>query len=186
MADPGMRCAMSGIPIRDPGDGIWDYGEWISWEWINSEIEAQEQSVVRTDAGNVEEEQPLDFELRRSVREAMACELRTGEPSLLWGRIGERYAAERFGLQLSRNNSQGHDGRIGNDFVEIKTITPLKQKPFVRVKRAGNFSMLAVIRVRPDYRFEARIVRRDRLPKGNGGAYLVLAWSSVCALAEPV
>lgn len=129
---------------------------------------------------------PQPPELRRLVREASSREKQTGKVSALWGRVGELYAAIRYGVKLSRRNAQGHDGRLGNELVEIKTITPRKRKPFVRAKRAGNFSMLAVIRVRPDHQFEARIVRRDRLPKGNDGAYVVLSWSRVCALAEPI
>ena len=125
-------------------------------------------------------------ELRRLICAAASREEETGNVSALWGRIGELYAALRYGVKLSRRNSQGHDGRLGNDLVEIKTITPRKRKSFVRAKRAGNFSMLAVIRVHPDHQFEARIVRRDRLPKGKHGAYVVLSWSRVCALAEPI
>ena len=37
-----MRSAMTGLEIRDFGDGIWDDGEWISWAWINEQLEAQE------------------------------------------------------------------------------------------------------------------------------------------------
>jgi len=125
-----------------------------------------------------------DAQLRRLVCEASAREQQTGKACPLWGRVGELYAARRFGVKLSRKYAQGHDGRLGNDLVEIKTITPRKRKPFVRAKRAGNFSMIAVVRVCPDHQFEARIVRRDRLPKGNDGAYVVLSWSRVCALAE--
>ncbi len=124
-------------------------------------------------------------QLRLLVCEASSREKQTGKVSALWGRVGELYAAIRYGVKLSRRNAQGHDGRLGNELVEIKTITPRKRKLFVRAKRAGNFSMLAVIRVRPDHQFEARIVRRNRLPKGNDGAYVVLSWSRVCALAEP-
>lgn len=30
-----MHCAMTGQKLNDPSDGIWDDGEWISWDWIN-------------------------------------------------------------------------------------------------------------------------------------------------------
>jgi hypothetical protein len=144
--------------------------------------EAARSGAEIVDIGN--QKRPLPGELQRLVCEALALEQQTGKGSTLWGRVGELYAAIRYGVKLSRRNAQGHDGRLGNDLVEIKTITPQKRKPFVRAKRAGNFSMIAVVRVRPDHQFEARIVRRDRLPKGNGGAYVVLSWSRVCALAE--
>jgi hypothetical protein len=47
MSKSPMRCAMTGVEIRDSGDGIWDDGEWISWQWINGQIEEQ-QSLLKT------------------------------------------------------------------------------------------------------------------------------------------
>ncbi|HNC22703.1 MAG TPA: hypothetical protein PLU52_00745 [Opitutaceae bacterium] len=180
-----MRCAITGIPIRDSSDGIWDDGEWISWEWINRQLETDSEEAPVIVDDDLEDEQPFDFALCRMIHEAKDSERRSTETSPLWGRIGELYAAERFGIQLTGNNSQGHDGRLDNDLVEIKTITPKKQKRFVRVKRAGNFSLLVVVNVRQDYQLKARLVRRDRLPKGNGGNWLLLSWARICQLAEP-
>ena len=37
-----MRCAMTGRPLKDTSEGIWDDGEWISWDWINSQLADQE------------------------------------------------------------------------------------------------------------------------------------------------
>ena len=37
-----MRCPMTGQPLRDTSDGIYDDGEWISWDWINGHIADQE------------------------------------------------------------------------------------------------------------------------------------------------
>jgi len=179
---------MTGIPIRDSSDGIWDDGEWISWEWINSKIGIQEQDAdeyLDEEADNYTFPcpQPSGLELRRLVSKAIEDERITSTTSEHWGLIGELYAAELFNIKLTRGNSQGHDGRLGDDLVEIKTITPRKKIPFVRVKRSGNFSMLAIVRVRTDYSFEATLVRRDRLPEGNGGSCLVLSWKRACALA---
>lgn len=181
--DPYMRCAMTGIPVTGAGDAIWDDGEWISWEWINQQIALQEEEAIPVEDRGVEEILPVGEALCRLIYEAIEAERSTGKTSSLWGRIGELYAAQRFGFQLTKSHSQGHDGRWGNELVEIKTITPFKKKPFVRVKRAGNFSMLAVVRVRPDYRFQVRVVRRDQLPKGDGGAYAVVTWTTICKLA---
>jgi hypothetical protein len=33
---------MTGRPMRDISEGIYDDGEWISWEWINGQIADQE------------------------------------------------------------------------------------------------------------------------------------------------
>lgn len=129
---------------------------------------------------------PQFSELRHLICEVAAREQQTGKVSVHWGRIGERYAALRYGVKLSRRNAQGHDGRIGNDLVEIKTITPWKRKPFVRVKRAGNFNRIAVVWIRPDLQVEVRMVRRDRLTAGNRGAYFKLSWRRACAITEPI
>jgi len=37
-----VRCSMTGRPMRDTSEGIYDDGEWISWDWINSQIADQE------------------------------------------------------------------------------------------------------------------------------------------------
>ena len=37
-----MRCSMTGQPLRDTSDGIYDDGEWISWDWINGHIADRE------------------------------------------------------------------------------------------------------------------------------------------------
>ena len=37
-----MRCAMTGLELDDPSDGIWDDGEWVSWSFINQQFEDYE------------------------------------------------------------------------------------------------------------------------------------------------
>ena len=37
-----MRCAMTGQPLRDYSEAIYDDGEWISWAWINGQLADQE------------------------------------------------------------------------------------------------------------------------------------------------
>lgn len=134
----------------------------------------------------VHNETTNEAELRRLVCQAQSCGERTREAGLLWGRAGELYAASHFGVRLCRPCTQGHDGRLGHDLVEIKTITPRKRKLRVRAKRTGNFNFLLIVRVLADHRFEARLVRRTRLRVGKGAAHIVLSWNRACALAEPV
>jgi hypothetical protein len=31
--------------LNDPSEGIWDDGEWISWDYINEQIDAQERQA---------------------------------------------------------------------------------------------------------------------------------------------
>lgn len=46
-----IRCSMTGLPM-DPGDGIYDDGEWISWHYLNGQIAHQEafDAAVKTPA----------------------------------------------------------------------------------------------------------------------------------------
>jgi hypothetical protein len=95
------------------------------------------------------------------------------------------YVAERFGVELTRAHTQGHDGRLGDDLVEIKTITPSKNRALVTVKRTGNFNLFAVVRVDADYQLDARLVPREKLPRGNGGRVAVVSWRTACRLGSP-
>jgi len=64
--------------------------------------------------------------------------------------------------------TQGSDGRLGNDWVEVKTISPEKGKDAVQVKRAGNFNKLLVVRVNKNIEFESKMIDRKKLKKGKG------------------
>ena len=179
-----MRCAMTGLPIADSGDGIWDDGEWISWTWINEQLEHQERRSNDIHYAS-DAPQPQAPSLRQLVQDAVEYDqANPGSPSPLWGKIGEMYVAERFGVLLSRDHAQGHDGRLGNELVEIKTITPHKRRSFVRVKRSGNFSVLAIVRINDRHFFDARLIARSHILKHGEGKYAVISWSTACNLAE--
>jgi hypothetical protein len=165
------RCAMTGIEIRDPGDGIWDDGEWISWAYINPLTRDQlEEPVTRED---------LAFEPGADVSMLLIDAILEGPASLLWGRIGEFYAAERLGVRLSRPHAQGHDGHLGDELVEVKTITQGKRKAEVRVKTAGNFSVLVVVRVTENFELMIRWVRRDQLVAPPGAEFFNVTWEEL-------
>lgn len=183
---------MTGVPIRDSGDGIWDDGEWISWIYINQFIDDENASPAPADAADrasaaeqPKAAEPQGAELLTLLMDAIAHASKSTDPFPHWGRIGELYAAERFGIELTRAHTQGHDGRLGDDFVEIKTITPGKKASFVTVKCSGNFNYLAIVRVDSDYQLDARLVRRDRLPPGDGGRVAVVSWKTACRLGVP-
>jgi len=189
MSSLPLRCAMTGAEIRDSGDGIWDDGEWISWAWINTQIGLQEDEGSEA-AETWEEEEETDDEVPEPSAELLFRILAAkshhentlDEISPDWGPIGEAYLAECFGVKLGRRHVEGHDGRLGDDLVEIKTITPHKRRAFVTVKRGGNFSILAVVRFTDECRPMVRFVRRDQLPRGNGGKRIVITWSTLCRL----
>ena len=50
---------------------------------------------------------------------------------------------------------------LGNDFVEVKTITPDKRGAGVRLKRAGNFGKLVVVKISDEFQFAARWLTGD-------------------------
>ena len=101
----------------------------------------------------------------------------TGRHLPVYGEIGELYAERRFGITRHQPRAQGSDGRLDDDFVEIKTISPEKQKAAVQVKRAGNFSKLCLVKIDEDFRIDARMIDRSDLPKGTG-KYIRVSWSS--------
>ena len=44
----------------------------------------------------------------------------------IWGELGELFVEVKYGLKRHRVHAAGSDGRIGDDFVEVKTLSPGK------------------------------------------------------------
>lgn len=57
---------------------------------------------------------------------------------------------------------------MGNDWVEVKTISPEKLGEATHVKRAGNFNKVLVIKIGEDFDFQAKMIDRKLLGKGKG------------------
>lgn len=70
------------------------------------------------------------------------------------------------------------NGRIGNDHVEVKTISPQKQKHKIQLKRSGNFNKVIVVRISAVFEFESRMFERKRLNKGKG-KFARISWASI-------
>lgn len=158
-----MRCSMNDREYLDTSDGVWDDGEWISWDWINGQLQTQE----------LQEQYPLaNPELIEVFEQLVDAAARykeiTGQYLQVWGQLGELYAEIKFGVKCHRPRTQGSDGKLGNDFVEVKTISPEKSAQRIVVKRAGNFNKLLVVRISEQFEFEARLVDRKALGKGQG------------------
>lgn len=160
---PIGRCAYTGIPIEDGADGVWDDCEWISWYYIN-QIQAEQGSAPNVPA--VSRELKEIFEVL--VHTASNYKDHTGRFLDIFGELGELYAEIQLGIRRHKPNTPGSDGRVGNDFVEVKTISPLKQDDKVRVKRKGNFNKLYVVRISENFYFEGRMIDRRDLKKGDG------------------
>lgn len=105
----------------------------------------------------------------------------TGRHLDIFGELGELYAEVKFGIKRHRLRAADSDGRLGNDFSEIKTIGPDNNRSDkVRVKRSGNFNKLIAVRIDDGYGLEARVVERKMLKKGLG-KWITLSWSSLPA-----
>lgn len=152
---------MTGRPIHDSGDGIWDDGEWLSWDYINQQL-----SEPMPEGGLVEDM----IILAKNYLED------SGRHLPIYGELGEHYAARRFGIELHEDpKAQGSDGRLGNAFVEIKTISPLRDSRHVRVKSTGNFGYLVIVKIDADFRIDAKLISRKRLGKPENG-YFIVSW----------
>jgi hypothetical protein len=158
-----LYCSMTGEVIRDTSDGIYDNGEWISWDWINSQLDPEELGAQYPHT--LPEIVRIFHDL---VEVAVEYHRATGRYLQIWGELGELYAEVKLGLKRHRPGAAGSDGRIGNDFVEVKTISPEKRTPKVEVRSSGNFNKLIVVRITDDFRFEARIVDRRLLTEARG------------------
>lgn len=168
-----MRCAMTGIPIQDPSDGIWDDGEWISWNWINQQLHEQDLKEEFPKA-------PIEIiqVFEDLVQAAMDYKTLTGRYLQIWGELGELYSEIKYGIKRHRPGTEGSDGRLGNDWVEIKTISPEKNSSKVQVKRSGNFNKLLVVKISEGFEFESKIIDRKKLKKGNG-QHARISWDNI-------
>ena len=101
----------------------------------------------------------------------------TGRYLQIWGELGELYAEIEFGIRRHKAHAQGSDGKLGNDFIEIKTISPEKKAQQVEVKRAGNFNRLLIVKIDQDYNFEAQFIERKGIFKGDA-AIAQVSWKN--------
>lgn len=168
-----MRCAYTGSEVTGPADAIWDDGEWISWEWINGQLHEQELRERYPEAS------PELIEIFEDLVDiAINYKEVTGRYLPVFGELGELFAEITFGIKRHKPRTQGSDGKLGNDFVEIKTISPEKKDQKVSVKRQGNFNKLLAVRISDDFEFEARMIDRKQMSKGDGKMATV-SWSSM-------
>ena len=114
------------------------------------------------------------------VENAMSYYTLTGRYLQIWGELGELYAEIKYGIKRHKPHTRGSDGKLGNDFVEIKTISPEKAGELVQVKRAGNFNKLLVVKITTDFEFEGRFIERKNLSKG-GGTHARVSWPRLMA-----
>jgi len=166
------RCSMTGVQLNDPGDGIYDDGEWISWEWINSQLDDEEDpedledledQCERTTPPSVMELTRFFLDLVNLAREYQDL---TGRYLEIWGELGEMYAEIRHGLVRHPKHFAGSDGTIDGALIEVKTISPEKKSDRVLIKRSGNFEKLLIVKVSEDFWFSSKLFDRGDLKEG--------------------
>lgn len=102
----------------------------------------------------------------------------TGLHLSVYGDIGELFGAITYGIELNKTYAQGSDGRLGNDHVEIKTITPFKTKDVVVVDTTRHFSKLLVVKINEEFQVAGRMIDRKLLPKRTG-RFLRIRWDDL-------
>ena len=117
------------------------------------------------------------------VESAMSYHALTGRYLQIWGELGELFAEIKYGIKRHKPHTQGSDGKLGNDFIEVKTVSPEKTGEQVQVKRAGNFNKLLVVKITKDFEFEARLISRKSLSIGDG-KHARVSWSMLAATGE--
>ena len=174
------------MTVLGPDNAFWADGEWISWEEFGEEVvehgghlaELEREAAMRwrfpnADISLVPFFQDL-LDLARDYHEW------TGRHLQVYGDIGELFGAVVHGIRLHRNFAQGSDGRLGNDFVEIKTITPFNTYDRVSVRLDRHFNKLLVVKVDASFRVEGRLVAREDLKKIKGTS-LTVTWGELQA-----
>lgn len=154
-------------------NAIYDDGEWITWTDINSHLERLEFEARFPN---------LDVDLVPIFQNLLAVAQDyhhlTGNHLQVYGDLGELYGAITHGIKLHRNYAQGSDGKIGNHFVEVKTITPFKSNDTIRLNLKRNFSMVLIVKIDADFEVQSKLIDRKALPKVKGD-WLNLSWSDI-------
>ena len=146
------------------------------WEW--ELVDEKELSALHP---QVDPELVMIFE--SLVENARSYYKRTRRYLQIWGELGELYAEIEYGIKRHKPYTRGSDGKLGNDFIEIKTISPEKNGGQVQVKRAGNFNKLLVVKITKDFTFEGRFIGRKKLSKGDG-IHARVSWTALTAADE--
>lgn len=157
--------------MLDAGNAIRDDGEWVSWADINRQIQYKEWGVKYPNADRTLV--PIFEDL---LTLAECYHQQTGRHLNVYGDIGELYAAITLGIRLHKNYAQGSDGRLGNDFVEVKTITPFKSHDKVLVKRSGNFNKVLIVKINENFEISSQLICRKTLKKTEG-KHISIRWS---------
>ncbi|WP_417500072.1 hypothetical protein [Methylophaga sp.] len=138
------------------------------WEELDDSKLSDEISAINPEVSLVFENLVYNAKLFHSL---------TNRYLQIWGELGELFGEVHFGIKRHSPHTKGSDGRLGNDFIEIKTISPEKKVEEVKVKRAGNFNKLLIVKINEDFSFESLLIERKNLPKGDG-THIRASWKN--------
>lgn len=166
-------------------NAFWDDGEWISWDSLGDSDGPHDTSHL----ARLEYEARLrwrfpnaDIALIPFFQDLLALAEsyyhQTGQHLQVYGDIGELFGAITHGIKLHRNYAQGSDGRLGDDFVEIKTITPFNKHDRLSIRLDGNFNKLLVVKISKDFKVAGRLIDRKGLTKSRSRT-LRLTWEGI-------
>ena len=161
-------------------NGIWEDGEWTSWDCIGQHIEDEGGWDSSNNLNKEPETTPSTLQLWELLADLVETAKDyfevSGRHLPIYGELGELYGEVKYGITRHKPNTPGSDGKMGNDFVEIKTISPFKSNDTVSVKRAGNFNKLLIVKISADFDIKAKMIDRKMLRKGSG-KYAKASWS---------
>ena len=164
--------------VWNDDNAIYDDGEWITWSEINSHLERLE---FEARFPNLEVDLVPIFQDLLAV--AQDYHELTGSHLQVYGDLGEVYGAITHGIKLHRNYAQGSDGKLGNHFVEVKTITPFKSKDTITLNLKRNFSKVLIVKIDADFEVQSRMIDRKSLPKSKGDK-LTLDWADFASFPQ--
>lgn len=159
-------------------NAIYDDGEWITWSEINSHLARLEFEARYP---NLDVELAPIFQKLLSV--AQDYHELTGKHLQVYGDLGELYGAITHGIILHRNYAQGSDGKLGDHFVEVKTITPFKSKDTITLNLKRNFSKVLIVKIDAYFEVQSKMIDRKALPKVKGNK-LTLNWADFSTESE--
>lgn len=159
-------------------NAIYDDGEWITWTEINSHLARLEFQARFPN---------LDIELVPIFQDLLTTagdyyDL-TGRHLQVYGELGELYGAIVYGIKLHKNYAQGSDGKLGDHFVEVKTITPFKSSDTITLNLKRNFSKVLIVKIDNHFEVQGKLIDRKTLPKVKGDT-LRLNWDDFPSESE--
>lgn len=152
-------------------NAIYDDGEWITWTEINAHLDRVES---KTHFPNADPELVQIF--HRLLELAQNYYEMSGRHLQVYGDLGEIFGSIAYDMKPHRNYAQGSDGKIGHDFVEVKTITPFKSNNIVCLNLDRNFSKVLIVKINRAFEFSSKLIERQDLPKTKG-KILRISWN---------